>query len=335
VDEQQWLEQSRWEGMKVLERLIQFVYAPSSASLMRKTMAEDSNATTPPAPEDDTEDALKQVTALLDEVDFIETLYPSLLTMQITNALYNSPDFVKAYDALKAWSSMTQSINQQVTMLKTWASMQDLAQPFSAAFLERLLKEVGLTRVFEGKAYEASQQLLRKSLQSMEEHRDIFIQMRLPLCTAHLSQVMTFMPRLMEDCLQLRLKDAKALHDTSNNANSNVVIHDQLLEDFRQNLTLAAKVRLEFTALAKQQSLRVCSMNAEKNYEIGHRFDSLLLETLKFYVTLLDWKFRSGRQFLWFKAAEFLEQEWVFLQNVSRNIYGGETLIAEQMWYVI
>jgi len=57
-----------------------------------------------------------------------------------------------------------------------------------------------------------------------------------------------------------------------------------------------------------------------------------LLDSLKCYFKLLQWKLKLGFKTVSFKEAEILENEWSFLSDICRHIVGGDSETAVQFW---
>ncbi len=109
-------------------------------------------------------------------------------------------------------------------------------------------------------------------------------------------------------------------------SSSESIVVDQLLEDFRVSMRLATEVKQHYHNLVE-----LTAPTGPTADPIGSEYDSVLLLSLRFYLKLLDRKFRARRSTLWFKDTEALEAEWLFLQKISGQIRNGDMMIATEM----
>ncbi|ORX94240.1 hypothetical protein K493DRAFT_352674 [Basidiobolus meristosporus CBS 931.73] len=272
--------------------------------------------------------AIEQVAEILQRVDQVENLYPTRKAIMDDNPLYASQEFQYNLDALTSWCTVTMSIQMQLKILKDWTGSDSLqvarpkdtpANPDEPSFIERILKENGLQRTFEKRTLSTLNSLLSKAKLNMIENASAYAKMNLPSYTAELRQLVRFPTSLMEECLRLRLEYAERVTDPT------TLMLDQMSEDFRVSLSLACRIKHEY------QELTQAADGWEVPNCIDEQYDSVLFDSLKYYLKLLHWKLKGGSKAVYFKEAEILESEWNFLTEVSLYIEGGEWETAEQL----
>ncbi|BFZ60124.1 Suppressor of Sensor Kinase (SLN1) [Saitoella coloradoensis] len=272
----------------------------------------------------------QQVEDLLMRVEKCEALYPSRSAIMASNTTYASPDFQYNLDALVAWSTVTRSIQTQIRILRNWIGNQelDLTRPIDVApapgindessFIERILKENGLQRTFQKRTLATLNALINKAKVNLVENAKAFAKMHLPPYLDELLLLVNFPTKLIEEALRLRLAYAKKLRDPT------MIMVDQMVEDFQLFMSLAVRIKNEYTEMSKPEpgwDLPPC---------IDDNYDSVLLDALKFYFRLLHLKLGSGSKSVYFKEAEILEAEWDYLNDICRYIEGGDLQVAEQ-----
>jgi mitogen-activated protein kinase kinase kinase len=109
-----------------------------------------------------------------------------------------------------------------------------------------------------------------------------------------------------------------------------VVLVDQLTIDFRSGLSLAAKMKENF--------LEIMHPNVEQGWPgetLPEEYERVLLDSLRFFFKLLNWKLKSGSKAIYLKETEIVENEWKFLSEAVEQIDGGDLLIGEHFWWVL
>ncbi|CAG8555657.1 6742_t:CDS:2 [Acaulospora morrowiae] len=272
--------------------------------------------------------ALDQVAELLQKVDACESLYPSRKAMMEDKPLYKSAEFTYSLDALNSWLTVTRSLQTQLKILQNWTGSEDLiitrskdapadAEP---SFLERILKENSLKQTFEKRTLSTLNSLLLKAKSVMNENAIAFAKMKLPPYISELQQLLNFPTKLMEECMKLLLEYANVLNDPT------ILMIQQMMDDFRISLSLACQIKHQYLELIKPA----------KGWEIppciGESYNTVLLESLKFYFNLLQLKIKHSykNKTVFFKEAEILENEWSFLSGICRQIAGGDCEAAEK-----
>jgi len=273
--------------------------------------------------------AIDQVAELLQRVDKCESLYPSRKMMMESKPLYKSSELEYTLDALNSWLTVTRSLQTQLKILQNWTGSEtlEIARPNDAppdaenpSFIERILKENGLKRTFEKRTLSTLNSLLGKAKRVMIDNADAFAKMKLPPYINELQKLLNFPTKLMEECMKLLLEYANRLTSPT------IVMIQQTMDDFRIALELACQIKhqyLELMTPAPGWEIPPC---IDKNY------NKVLLDSLKFYFKLLQWKLKNGIKAVTVKEAEMLDNEWQFLNRICRRIEGGESTVAVQFW---
>ncbi|CAG8700040.1 8085_t:CDS:2, partial [Racocetra persica] len=273
--------------------------------------------------------AFDQVVEILQKVDVCESLYPSRKAMMADKPLYESLEFQNNLDALNSWLTVTRSFQTQLKILQNWTGSDDLeitrpkdapADAENPSFLERILKENSLKQTFEKRTLATLTSLLLKAKRVMIENAVIFEKMKLPPYIDELPQLLNFPTKLMKECMKLLLEYANILNDPT------AMMVQQMMDDFQISLSLACKIKRQYFELVKPTNGWIIPSSIDENY------DTVLLESLKFYFTLLQLKVKPGFKTVFFKEAEILDSEWAFLSGICRHIAGGEAETAEQFW---
>ncbi|CAH1766854.1 11183_t:CDS:2, partial [Entrophospora sp. SA101] len=271
--------------------------------------------------------ALDQVAVLLQKVDACESLYPSRKVMMSEKPLYKSERFQHSIDALNSWLTITRSLQDQLKILQNWTGSENLeitrpkdspADAENPSFLERILKENSLKQTFEKKILSTLNSLLSKAKCIMIENADTFAKMKLPSYINKLQQLSHFPTKFMEECMKLLLEISGHLTDPT------LLMIQQRMDDFRISLILACQIKHQYLELIKPEPGWEIPQLIDENY------NTVLLQSLKFYLRLLQWKFKGGCKTVFFKEVEILENEWLFLSDISRDIAGGDIVVAEQ-----
>jgi mitogen-activated protein kinase kinase kinase len=95
-----------------------------------------------------------------------------------------------------------------------------------------------------------------------------------------------------------------------------------MIAQFQILLAMAGQVKESYLVISRPEpgwDLPPC---------IEENFDTVVLEALKFYFKMLNWKLAANKNT--FKEAEILEQEWEFCNKLGRQLQGGDVETAEQ-----
>ncbi|EEB08241.1 STE/STE11 protein kinase [Schizosaccharomyces japonicus yFS275] len=274
--------------------------------------------------------AYNQVKSLLDRLDKCEGLYTSSETMVQDKPMYGSPTFTYHAEALLSWYNMVNSVAVETEILKKWIgndsfditlrTVQDNVAGIqtSSSFIERILKESSLQKTFEQRSLVSLNRTIHRSKNTIATNADAFAKMHLPSFEDKVLVLINFPTRLIEEVLRMRLAYTKRLKDPT------MLIVDSMLDDFKIAIAVAVRVKREYQAIASP--LPGWSLPPM----VGETYDATLLDSLKFYFKLLNWKLGSGNKAICFKETEILETEWAFLEQHARYIENGNIQMAEQ-----
>ena len=107
-----------------------------------------------------------------------------------------------------------------------------------------------------------------------------------------------------------------------------ILIIDQMLEDFRLAIGLACTLKRQYEAFLLPDP----GGNWNLPSFIREDYDETLLETLNMYFRLINWKLKSGSKDIYFRETEVIEAQWATFNDVSLAVEGGCSLVAEQIW---
>ncbi|KAG0169454.1 Suppressor of Sensor Kinase (SLN1) [Apophysomyces sp. BC1015] len=323
VQEQKCLEDGRKEIDSVLKMVMNFKI--------------DSNSTTR---------ALDMVAEVLKNVDRIESLYTTRADMIHAHPMYGSPEFQTKLDALNAWCTITRSLQMQYKILRDWTGSEDLqiarakdtnetketpvddnskesslkVQHTKPSFVERLLKESALQDTFDKRTLSALNSLLMKSKQTMIDNNSLFQEMNLPPFITQMRRLAYFPTSLVEEALKMRLEHK----DRMNEPPKQMV--DAMMEDHKGLLALACRVKQQYEELAHPEP----GWKLNEDGLIGQHYDTVLLESARFYFKLIQWKLELEKQNN-LRECEVLEKEWDFLKStVCKAVEMADWECAEQ-----
>ncbi|KAK3496678.1 uncharacterized protein B0T23DRAFT_61945 [Neurospora hispaniola] len=285
----------------------------------------------------------EQVRDVVNKIERIESLYPS--SRELMTAL--KPGVYSAYqetcDAVISWYNVNEMINTELSILKKWVGNDAL--DFSrtkekspsgnglsdeSSFLDRLMKEEGLKSLHEDKGSEPKSlkkksrldgisRVITKAKDTLIQNAEGFQKRHLPPYIEELLTLISFPSRLIEEIIKMRLAYAKKMKDS---AQQNPMMQDQMISQFQVLLKLAIKIKREYMEIARPEpgwDLPPC---------IDEDFDRVILEALKYYFKLLNWKLSGNKNT--FKEAELLFQEWGFGNEIGRYLAHGDVEVAEQ-----
>lgn len=195
--------------------------------------------------------------------------------------------------------------------------------PDGSSFLERVLKEETIQRTFEKGSLTTVHALIATARDTQVNLAPMFNLMNLPTFEKELVELISFPTRLAQALLRSRLEYANRVTDPD------VLIIDQMLEDFRLAIGLACTLKRQYEAFLLPDpggnwNLPSC---------ISEDYDETLLETLNMFFKLINWKLKSGSKDIYFRETEVIEAQWATFNDVSLAVEGGCVLVAEQIWY--
>ena len=286
---------------------------------------------------------IEQVRDAIDKIERIESLFPSrtALIAALKPATYQA--YQETCDAVISWYNVNEMISTELSILKKWVGNDDLdfQRPRQAAgrrgglgddssFIDRLMKEEGLKSLHEdnggdGKSLRRRSMLdgismvITKAKDTLIENAEAFQKRHLPPYIEELLTLISFPSRLIEEIIRVRLAYAKKMKDSTQH---NPMMQDQMISQFQVLLKLAIKIKSEYMAIAQPQpgwDLPPC---------IDEDFDRVILDALKYYFKMLNWKLSGNKNT--FKEAELLFQEWGFGNEIGSHLTHGDVEVAEQ-----
>lgn len=276
---------------------------------------------------------IEQVRDVVAKIEKCEGLYPTRSTLEAANKVAASPQYQATYDAVISWHNTTELINTELGILQSWVGNAELdfnkAKERSpsgnglsdeSSFIDRLLKEDGLKSLQGNKSILLGvSKVILKAKSTLIQNSEAFARRHLPPYIEELLTLINFPSRLIEEIIKVRLQFARKMKDS---AQQNPMMQEQMIAQFQILLKLAIRIKLEYVDISLPEpgwDLPPC---------IDESFDQVVLDALKFYFKMLNWKLGSNRNT--FKEAEVLEQEWEFSNEIGRHLQGGDVEVAEQ-----
>ncbi|MBE3111874.1 MAG: hypothetical protein IMZ46_15450, partial [Acidobacteria bacterium] len=161
--------------------------------------------------------------------------------------------------------------------------------------------------------------VIRKSKETLIRNYPAFRTRHLPPYIEELLTLMSFPSRLVEEIIKVRLAYARKAKET---AQQSPLMLDQMIEQFQLILKLAIRMKVEYVAIGQPEPgwhLPPC---------IDESFDQVVLDALKYYFKMLNWKLSGNKNT--FKEAELLFQEWDFGNYIGSHLQNGNVEAAEQ-----
>ncbi|KAJ0121602.1 hypothetical protein J7T55_008768 [Diaporthe amygdali] len=299
-------------------------------------IAGESEAGKPPA---------DQVRDMVGKIERLEGLYPSREAMLAAHSSARSALFTEACDAITSWYNVNELINTELTVLRRWVGNDELdflrtrerspignAIGDESSFLDKLLKEDGLKSLHDhieedvGGMKSKRNSMLRgissvilKAKETLIHNAEAFKKRHLPPYIEDLLTLISFPSRLIEEIIKVRLAYAKKMKES---AQQNPMLQDQMISQFQVLLNLAIGIKIEYLGISQPEpgwELPPC---------IDEAFDQAVLDALKYYFKMLNWKLSGNKNT--FKEAELLFQEWEFINEIGSHLDHGDVEVAEQ-----
>jgi mitogen-activated protein kinase kinase kinase len=286
---------------------------------------------------------LEQVQDAIIKIEKVESLYPSRTVLLSSHKSANSDAYRESSEAIIAWYNINQMIATELSILKKWVGNDDLdfqrtkekspsgnGLSDESSFLDRLMKEEGVKSLHDdpigdGKKLRQRSMLygisrvVMKAKETLIENADAFASRHLPPYIEELLILISFPSRLIEEIIKVRLAYAKKMKES---AQQNPMMQDQMISQFWVLLNLAIKIKQEYLMISQP----------ERGWElppyIDEAFDQVVLDALRYYFKMLNWKLSGNKNT--FKEAELLFQEWDFANEIGRHISRGDVEVAEQ-----
>ena len=302
-----------------------------------------------------TDDASQQVTSILARISWLDTIYPSVGAIKRAHAAQDLAQADLKIDALQSWQTISSRLKVQVGILQKWTSSEalEITKPGlesvtpenrsatnslqngnvppgrildTSNFVERMLKEESLIKLFAKRTLTDIAPLLRSAKETVLSNRLTFAQCGLPGFSDDLTTLLYFPLRLMQEALSLRLGSAQRV----NTDDPSVILIDQLTDDFRDGLELATTMKRDYLIYVESEAADGWTIPAMDLTT----YDSVLQDALRFFFKLLHWKLKTGNKSIFLKETEIVETEWDFLSQAIEQIDGGDLLVAEHFSFV-
>jgi mitogen-activated protein kinase kinase kinase len=283
--------------------------------------------------------AISQVELLLRRLDAVEDLYPTLKALYKGRPIYGEPAFQTRRDALIAWTNLASALGHQLNSLKQWtgsdtlditksastaeSALAPIAHPNSQVdgsltFVERVLKEESMHRMFEKKTLTTLHSFLKSTRKSLVLHAEIFRSLNLPMFREELVQLVSFPSRLVESILRVRLEYAAKVHDPE------PMMIDQMIDDFRIAIGLACTIRSEYEVHVARDP----TGNWILPPSISDTYDGVVLKAVKYLFRLMNWKFKITPV----EDIDITGIHGQLFDEVSLKLTDGSRVVAEELW---
>lgn len=277
--------------------------------------------------------AAQQVEDIVKKIEKIESVYPTRQALEAAYPRAASQPYKDACDAVIAWHNTIALINTEMSILKKWVGNEELdftkPRPRSSqdhhltdesSFIDRILKEDGLKSLQgETNLLRPLERVIQKAKSTLISNAEGFADRHLPPYIEELLTLINFPSRLLQEIIRVRLSYAKKIKDPSQQG---VMMAEQMIAQFQILLAMAGQVKESYLVISRPEpgwDLPPC---------IEENFDVVVLDALKFYFKMLNWKLAANKNT--FKEAEILEQEWEFCNKLGRQLQGGDVETAEQ-----
>ena len=287
---------------------------------------------------------LEQIREVVAKIEKVESLYPTRATLLAAHKSASSALFQESCDAVMSWYNSHELINTELSILKNWVSNDELdftrtrekspsgnGLSDESSFLDRLMKEDGLKSLHDHVEEETQGLSKRKSMlggisrtilkakETLIHNAEAFQKRHLPPFIEDLLTLISFPSRLIEEIIKLRLAYAKKMKES---AQTSLMMQNQMISQFQVLLNLTIRIKQEYVAISQPEpgwELPPC---------IDESFDQVVLDALKYYFKLLNWKLSSNKNT--FKEAELLFNDWEFANEIGRHLNHGDIEVAEQ-----
>ncbi|KAJ5091726.1 hypothetical protein NUU61_006596 [Penicillium alfredii] len=274
----------------------------------------------------------QQVEDVVEKVERCESLYSTHKEMEAANPRVASEEFYSSREAIFAWHNITALINTELAVLQSWvgndaldfsksrtkSAKSDLSD--DSSFLDRIMKEDGLkTLQGEHSMLKGIGAVIQKAKSTLIENAQAFAARHLPPYIEELLTLINFPSRLIQEIIRMRLSYAKNMKDP---AQQSPILVDQMISQFQILMKVAVEIKHRYLTISRPEpgwELPPC---------VDENFDSVVLDAMKYYFRLLNWKLNANKNT--FKEAEILEQMWGFSYDIGRQLESGDIEVAEQ-----
>ena len=276
---------------------------------------------------------LEQVEDIVRKIEKCESLYPTRLAFEEAQPRAASQAYRESCEAIIAWHNTTLLINTQLGVLQAWVGNEELdfTKPRrlpageglltdDSLFVDRILKEDGLKSLQgDNSLLDGVDKVIKKAKDTLIGNAPAFEERHLPAYLDELLTLINFPSRLIQEIIKMRLDLANNIRDPTQQS---AMMADQMIPQFQILLNLAARIKKDYLIISQPEpgwDLPPC---------IDDNFDSVVLDALKFYFKMLNWKLSGNKNT--FKEAEIMEQEWHFSNELASHMEGGDVEVAEQ-----
>ncbi|KAG7099580.1 hypothetical protein E1B28_001410 [Marasmius oreades] len=290
--------------------------------------------------------ALNRVQGLLRRLDHVHSLYPNLKAFYLDKPSATEAAFQARCDTLNTWSTVLTSLRRQIEVLRRWTGSPtlDVTQPNTSAevpinthnrngnqgqqevadgssFVERMLKEESLQRMFEKGSLVTSYAFVAAARDAQVNFAPLIEEMNLPNFEKELVPLISFPTKLAQACLHLRLAYVQKIKEPE------LLILDQMIDDMKISIGLACTLKRQYEAFLAP------GPNGRWNLPqcISEDYDSSILGSMLTFFRLIHWKLKGGAKGIYFKETDVLEAQWATMNDVSLTVSGGSRLVAEQI----
>lgn len=276
---------------------------------------------------------LQQVESILHKMEKVQSLYPTTRQLIESHPRAGSVAWVETCDAIISWYNTTKLIETELRILQNWVGNEELdfTKPRvgdpndnnlsdDSSFIERLLKEDGLKSLQgEDSLLYKLKGVIHKAKSNFIENSKAFTERHLPPYMEELQTLINFPSRLVQEIIKMRLSYAKKIRDPTQQG---VMMAESMIAQFQILLTLAVRIKEEYNVISRPE------VGWDPPDCIEENFDVVVLDALKFYFRMLNWKLSANKNT--FREAEILEQEWDFSVKLGRHLEDGDVEVAEQ-----
>ncbi|KAI9499812.1 hypothetical protein BX070DRAFT_196722, partial [Coemansia spiralis] len=270
---------------------------------------------------------LVQLQKLLRRLDYVECMYPTLKSLGEAKPLYASKEFQEKLSVITSWTNISVRLELLYKMIQRWTGNSARQHLSTGApqkefkhtpFVERLLKENGLKKIFEQKILTELEEVMLSARCDIIEKSGMISEIGLPATNRHMQELLRFPSRLLQTCLQIRLESAENL---TNPAPAQL---DQLIEDIGDSLSTACRVKRSFISLSRPNT------RWNPGVQLDSQYDYILHSCLQTYFRLIQRKLMLSSENGLTKVFEVLENQWPFLQDIATDIEGGHLEMARR-----
>ncbi|CCH44818.1 hypothetical protein BN7_4387 [Wickerhamomyces ciferrii] len=272
----------------------------------------------------DQEDALKEISQLLERYDNVKEQWRDSKEMALEKPIIASEAFERRIDSLISWKNITKALNREIKVLVEWTQSANLDLTeirndgfINTSFADTMLKEKDIASIFQRRIFRPHVPWINKAKLAYLSYKDMFEELNLPSFIPKLSQLCTFPMRLIQETLKIRLAYARKIDSPT------MMMIDEMIDDFPSYVGLAAELKRAQIEFKKGWDIEI---------PVPNNFDDTVLESIKYLFHLLHRKLLDGsrRGFRTFKEPDELEYHWNHLKNFGYFVDNAGPEIAIQ-----